>query len=165
VDGDGFKDLVVGNETVGSQVKVFRYLAGGLSTAAYRTIVAAMPVNYLGGVYVAVGDLDGDRHADIIVGSNNSSSTNVDSRVRVFSGLTNAMVRDFVPFVGYRLGVRVAVDDLDGDGKADILIAPVKASSTLGSNPRIVGVKGTNLFGKFQVTLDDLAFQGGVYVG
>jgi hypothetical protein len=161
VDGDKRPDLITGNATLGSQVKVFRYTASGLSSAAYRTF-SAMPLQYTGGVFVAAGDLDGDRKAEVIVGSN--FSIGYDSRVRIFNGANNAVVRDFVAFPAYRLGVRVSADDLDGDGKADILLSPAGTGPN-GANPQVIGLRGLDLKGKFTVDLTQSAFRGGVYVG
>jgi hypothetical protein len=164
VDGDKRPDLIVGNATLGSQVKVYRYTSAGLSGAAYRTF-NAMPLQYAGGVFVAAGDLDGDGKAEIIVGSNFSPGLTQDSRVRIYNGANNALLRDFVPFAGNRMGVRVAADDLDGDGKADIIMAPSKPVSTSSPNERIIGLSGLTLTAKFQQDLTDVAFQGGVFVG
>jgi hypothetical protein len=161
VDGDKRPDLIVGNATVGSQVKVFRYTSAGLSAAAYRTFVA-MPTVYSHGVFVAAGDLDGDGKAEVIVGSN--FSPGYDSRVRTYSGATNALLRDFVAFPAYRLGVRVAADDIDGDGKADIILSPAGTAPN-GGTPQLIGLHGLDLRGQITVSLTQGAFRGGVYVG
>jgi hypothetical protein len=167
VNGDGFLDLVTGQLTTGSKVQVNlgkTDSSGGLNTSVYRTISSAMPSGYNGGVYVAAGDLNGDGKADVIVGSNTSFGH--ESVVRAYSGSNNALLYNFVPFTTYTLGIRVAVDDLDGDGKADLLISPAKASTgTLFSNPRVIGLKGSTLAGIFLQTLNDSPFQGGVFVG
>jgi hypothetical protein len=166
VNGDGFLDLVSGQLTTGSKVQVNLNTGTGLlvTNSIFRTIGSAMPSGYNGGVYVAAGDLNGDGKADVIVGSNTSFGH--ESVVRAYSGSNNALLYNFIPFTTYTLGVRVAVDDLDGDGKADLLISPAKASTgTLFSNPRVIGLKGSTLTGIFLQTLNDSPFQGGVFVG
>ena len=168
VNGDGFLDLVSGQETTGSKVQVNlgkTDSSGGLNTSVYRTIATSMPSGYNGGVYVAAGDVNGDHLADIIIGSNTSFGH--ESVVRVYNGGTNgALLYNFIPFSTYTLGVQVAAEDLDGDGLADILIVLSKSSTgTLFGNPRVIGLKGTNLSGIFLQTLNDSPFQGGVFVG
>jgi trimeric autotransporter adhesin len=133
-----------------------------LAGAAYRNFLA-FPTTFTGGVFVAAGDTDGDGRADVIVGTN--AALNYDSRVRVYSGLNNAILKDFIAFVGYRGGVRVAADDLDGDGKADIILSAGRYSSSIGAQPRLLALKGTNLARLQDLPLLDLAFQGGVFVG
>lgn len=161
VDGDRRPDLIVGNASFGSQVRVYRYTTS-LLTAPYRSF-SAMPATLRGGVFVAAGDTNGDGRSEIIVGSNTSFGQT--SRVRVFDGATNKLRSDLTPFASYRMGLRVATDDLDGDGKADILITPARPITVMGSNPRIFGYNGSTMKLLFHQELDQWAFQGGVFVG
>jgi hypothetical protein len=160
VTGDRVPDLVVGQAVGSSTVAVFS--GTNLNGPAVKTF-AAFPTYFTGGVTVAVGDTDGDRRADIVVGT--SAQYTYDSRVRVFNGATFGVVKDFVPFAGYRNGVRVAVEDLDGDGKADLLLSSGKYSTRVGATPRLLALKGTNLTRLQDIQLLDSAFLGGVWVG
>jgi len=81
--------------------------------------------NFLGGVRVAVGDVNGDGFADVITGTGPGAN----SHVKVFDGArlgrTNAVLMSFYAFQGsFRGGVYVAAGDLTGDGRADIIVAP-----------------------------------------
>ena len=114
VDGDDRREIVTGpGRGGGPHVRVFRtdgqLWAGGFF--AFDTLEQ-------GGVRVAIGDVDGDGRAEIIVGSGPGSVP----RVRVYDReyrLRSEMVLGSVPSP---IGVEPVVTDLDGDGKAEILI-------------------------------------------
>jgi hypothetical protein len=122
-----------------------------------------------GGVTVAGGDVNGDGRADLILGM--GAQTGLESRVRVIDGrlLGSANLKplyEFVVYAGFQGGVRVATEDLDGDGKADLLIAPGAGylPSFRSTPPNLLGLRGTNL-----VKLLNFSplpkFLGGIYVG
>lgn len=116
VNGDGYADIVTGTgEGVAAHVKVF----SGRDGALLRSVVAFNPT-FSGGVYVAAGDVNGDGRADVVVGAGGGSGG---PRVKVFDGLTGAAVRDFQAFeASFTGGVRVAAGDVNGDGKADLVV-------------------------------------------
>jgi serralysin len=119
----------------------------------------AFDAAYIGGIYVAAGDIDGDHKADLVV-SQGASLFN--AHVRKFDGATGKLLADFVPFAGVSLleDVRVALTDRDGDGRADIV-----AATGLGRPPLAKSFKGTTLalLGEFEPF--DPSFRGGVFVG
>lgn len=74
----------------------------------------------VGGGYLAAGDTDGDGTDEIVVGS----GLGQDAQVILFSA-DGVHLRTFFPYPkGFRGGVRVALGDLDADGRAEIITAP-----------------------------------------
>lgn len=76
---------------------------------------------FTGGLSVAGGDVTGDGVVDLVVGAGPGGGPHV----KVFDGATGLEVRSFFAYaVGFTGGVNVAVADVTGDGRADIVIAP-----------------------------------------
>jgi hypothetical protein len=112
--GDGVPDVVAAaGPGGGPEVRVF----DGISGAEVRGLFAYDP-GFAGGVFVAVGDLNGDGHADIVTGAGAGGGP----EVRAFDGLTTAVIRSFFAYdPGFLGGIAVAACDVDGDGHADIV--------------------------------------------
>jgi hypothetical protein len=124
VTGDGRPEIVVGLGP-GTQpvIRVFQGntgvpVAGKLG--AYPGVFAYEASQY-GGVYVALGNVTGDSHLEIITGSAAQSNP---ARIRIFDGTTGAIWKTItVPIVGFTGGVRVGAVDYNDDGIAEILFA------------------------------------------
>jgi hypothetical protein len=92
--------------------------------------------DYTGGARVARGDVTGDGVADVIVGSGG----NLQARVRIWDGMTRALIFDSTPFGDFSGGLVVAAGDVNRDGRADVVIGP-----DLGGGPRLQLIDGRTL--------------------
>lgn len=98
-------------------VKLTVDTGAGIDTTSFQ----AYPTSFRGGVRVAVGDVNGDGAADIITGP----GPGMDAQIRVFDGANGRRIRNFLAFPSFfRGGVYVAAGDVNGDGKADVIVAP-----------------------------------------
>lgn len=149
------QDLIFGAAKNSSEVKVF--------DVAKQTPIFdffAFEPTLKGGVNVAAGDINGDFRPDIVVGGGAGGGP----RVKVFDGTTGAMLTSAIgSFFAYdstqKGGVRVAVGDVNGDGRADIITG---AGPGGGPHVRVFnGVDGSQItdFLAFKTS-----FKGGVSV-
>ncbi len=124
VNGDGKADIVTGAGAGGGpEVRVF----SGANNALLADFFAYAPI-FGGGVRVAASDVNGDGHADIITGPGFSGGP----EVKVISGATQGLIFDFDAFsASYTGGLTVAGGDLDGDGKAEMIVGQSQGSGAL----------------------------------
>ena len=130
VDADGFADLVVGANGVGS-IGNARVFSGQTGTQLY-TFNGDQVFDNFGLSVSGAGDVDVDGFADVIVGAHHSTG-NFLGYARVYSGASGAMLYDFV---GSALKDEFGFDvsgagDLNGDGHADLLVG-VRLDDNLG---------------------------------
>jgi hypothetical protein len=167
LNGDGVGDLVVAAGFGGGpRVAAFHGLSLAASPVKVFADFLAFEAELRNGTYVAVGDLDGDGKADLLAGGGPGGGP----RVSVFDGenlLANRQVRRtdfFADDTANRGGIRVAVKDLDGDGKADLV-----TGAGTGAGSRVRGFTGAGLTGgspAVAFALDAFpGFTGGVFVG
>ncbi|MBP3960474.1 FG-GAP repeat protein [Gemmata sp. G18] len=133
VTGDGVADVVVGsNGGMYSQAVIVDGATGKVRPEKF------LGANYTyGRVSVAVGDVTGDGIADIAMGTDESGP-----HVRVYRGGDYAKLTEFSagPSTGYWGQTRVALGDLDADGKADLVVSGLYATGTT-----VSGFAGTSL--------------------
>jgi hypothetical protein len=116
VNGDGEPDYIAGAGP-GAEPRI--HVFDGATGVLLYSILAFEP-DFRGGVFVAAGDVDGDGFADIVAGSGEGRS----GQVRVFSGYDGHVLRDLFVFErAFTGGVRVAAGDVNGDGRADLVVA------------------------------------------
>ncbi|HEY2785866.1 MAG TPA: FG-GAP-like repeat-containing protein [Fimbriiglobus sp.] len=119
------------------------------------------------GVFVAAGDLDGDGFADIIAGGGPGGGPRVFalSGHDLLQGTQTQVANFFAGDVNSRGGIRVAVKDLDGDAKADLLVG-----AGTGAGSQVTAYLGKNISAN-GTPPEDFAFDaftgftGGVFVG
>ena len=149
VSGDGVPDLIaVTGPGGGSRIRV---IDGKLGTDIASTFTA-FESTFTGGLYVASADIDGDGKADVIV----SPDVGGGGRVMAFN-LAHGVVT-MADFYGiddpdFRGGARVAAADVNGDGKADIVVGAGE-----GGGPRVAIFDGANL--RHKLVNDFFAFNG-----
>lgn len=149
VTGDGVVDVVY-STALGSTIGVI----DGQSLATVRRFAAFSP-NYTKPVNLAVGDIDGDGIGDMVVAP---ASTGTSPLVRAFSGKDGSLLFSKLAYAAsYTGGVSVAAGDLTGDGKAEIICAPLTgnaarvvafdaSSGNLVRNFTVAGAGSTNGF-------------------
>jgi autotransporter-associated beta strand protein len=153
VNGDESIDVVTGaGPGGGPHVKVFdiRNNTTVLDFFAYMA-------DFMGGVYVAAGDVNGDGRADIITGGGFCAAPNV----KVFSGATGQIMRLITPFAPTFIGgVRVGSADLNGDGIFEVLTGAGPSGG-----PAVKTYNGETGQENASFFAFDPAFMGGVFVG
>lgn len=163
VNGDGIPDLVIGSQryssNVGRVIVIFGTRTGfpdpidpsTMSTTTGITLTGTNAIYFA--TALAVGDINGDGYADIIVGATDQTAAGVSAgMVYVVFGhggawsnqtvgiASSTSITDGTNSVGFsgvatlqKIGNSVAVGDVNGDGKPDIII---------GGNQSAVGAAG-----------------------
>jgi hypothetical protein len=113
-NNDGILDLVTGAGPGGApHVKVFDGASGNIISQWF-----AYAENFTGGVFVAAGDIDNDGTIEIVTGAGPGGGPHV----KVFKGATDVIISQWFAYAeSFTGGVRVGINDGNGDGIADIL--------------------------------------------
>lgn len=145
--------IIVGAQT-GTPPEVRVYAPNGSLKVKFN----AFEENFTGGVQVGMGDLEGDGINEIIAAPGPGATP----QIRIFS-LTGRYITSFFAYdTGFRGGVNIAVGDIEGDGKSEIVTAPKRGG---GPNVRIFAYRGGNLVPTTEnFSAYDPKFRGGVNI-
>ena len=152
LDGNGQLEIVTGTGAgAGPQVRIYN-----MNGAPQGSGFFAYDPKFRGGVQVAVGDLYGNGREMIVAGAGVGGGPHV----RIFTGSGRAIHPGFFAYdPKFRGGVQVAVGDIDGNGRAEIITG---AGPGGGPHVRIFNRDGRLLGPGFMAA--DAAGRGGVRV-
>ncbi len=139
-NGDGLAEVVIApDEGGGPRVRVI----DGQSGAVIADFFGIEDANFRGGARLATGDVNGDGVDDLLVAAGFGGGP----RVAGYAGQTlvsNTPVKLFTDFFVFesslRNGIFLAADDVDGDGRAELI-----AGAGPGGAPRVLILSGTTL--------------------
>ncbi|VTR96596.1 FG-GAP-like repeat-containing protein [Tuwongella immobilis] len=148
IDNDGKSELVVSPDVGGGgRIQIFTLRDGKM--AQVDNFFGIEDTTFRGGARVAIGDINGDNRAEVIVGAGYGGGP----RIAVFDGNAlmagsnrpQKLINDFFAFPGtdtnsLRNGVYISAGDLDGDNKADLVFG-----GGPGGGPRVYVLSGAML--------------------
>ena len=129
VDGDGVHDIAAGARS-GNRAVVW----SGATGDQLLELHGEQPADAFGFSIAGVGDVDGDDHADVLVGAVRNDTSAFDAgRAYVFSGADGSIVHalDAEHHAGDLFGSAAdGIGDLDGDGVGDLLVGARNATTS-----------------------------------
>jgi hypothetical protein len=157
VNGDGKPDLLVANNCAGTNSNCPNGTVGVLLGNGDGTFQTAVPYGSGGweAESVAVADVNGDGKPDLVVANECASSNNcANGTVGVLLGDGDGTFQTAVPFgSGGVEAMSVAVADVNGDSKPDLVVANCGSSCGRAEGDSVVGVLLGNGDGTFQTAV------------
>ena len=123
VDGDGKTDIIVSNDST-TTISVLRNAttaAGSFTSSSF-----AAKVDFTAGsapAEIKCADIDGDGKPDIIVANSGSNTISVFHNTATSGSISSSSFSPKVDFATGTTPESVAIADMDGDGKVDILVS------------------------------------------
>jgi peroxidase len=154
LDGDGVPEIVTGaGPGGGPHVRAFDARTGAVVLNFY-----AFEPTFLGGVIVAVGDVDGDGIGDVAVGAGEGGGP----RVLVYSGKDSSVLADFFAFpADFTGGVTLAVGNFDADPELELAVGAGAGGGPVVRTFDVVGGRAVALDGLLAFEEE---FRGGVWL-
>ncbi|MDD3711251.1 MAG: S8 family serine peptidase [Patescibacteria group bacterium] len=154
LDGDGVMELIVGaGEGGGPHIRIFD------NQGILKGQFFAYDSKFRGGVNVAIGDIDGDGKNEIITAPGPGGGPHI----RFFDGFGKLKGQFFAYDAKFSGGVSLAVGDINGDEKAELVVVPyskggaqIKIFDGLGELKSQFFAYEENFFGGARVRLGDI---------
>jgi|GEM_PF-1379179 len=157
INGDGTADVVA--VTGPGAPALLRAYDGATNALLYQR---SLFEGFLGGAFIATGDLNADNRSDLIATPDQGGGP----RVTLFDGPSGTVITNFfgIDDPNIRGGARATIGDLNGDGVNDVLV-----SAGFGGGPRVAGFDGRTLLNSREKLFGDFflfepALRNGCYV-
>lgn len=141
LDGDGKPDIIIANDGQVYSISVYRNTSSG-STVSFGANQDYPANNFPGSI--AVGDLDGDGRPDLAVADGPGQVISLFRNTSTPGNISFAARVDISPG---STPVSLAINDLDGDGKADLALSTATGLGTI----KNLSVQGSFSFGSLVI--------------
>jgi hypothetical protein len=128
LDGDNKPDLVIGN----NEANTISVLRNTTSQGSITASSFAPKVDFAVGLYpyeASIGDMNGDNKPDLIILNNGNNTVSILRNKSAIGSISNSSFEAKVDFVTESEPYGVAIGDLDGDGKPDLVTSHVRSNT------------------------------------
>jgi predicted nucleotidyltransferase len=124
LNNDGYEEIITGAIKGGPHIRIFNFQGKLINPGFF-----AYDKNFRGGVNLALGDIDGDGQKEIVTAPGLGGGP----QIKIFNKNGKLINPGFFAYdKNFRGGVNLALGDIDGDGKDEII-----AGKGLGGEPQI----------------------------